>query len=364
MIAPEGVVEDYVRTKDGGFSSIRMNGFGDLRKAIRIIKDGSRENISSNLGDRHKVRSFYNNILNPMSDRGDVTIDTHAVAAGLLQPLGGSAPEVSHNLGTMGDTSAITGVMGSYGILADAYREAAAEVGILPREMQSITWEAVRGLFANFKNPKNVKRVKDIWKKYDKGTISLDEARGEINAIAGVLTAQPGSEDLDQMVQVAIQDDVVQALLKTGHPVTQESYLALAHPEDDPTMFEWSPACPRSSTCCHQQRVLDNPVGQAVREVLSPNRQYAPNTLISGSRPATPTEVEQQIAIVERLLSEGNPIEIGKEGGAFENGIRSLEALKRIAKAMGIAIMMGKNMADMAKMQNKARQPQSASIAA
>ena len=129
-------------------------------KAIRIIKDGSRENISSNLGDRHKVRSFYNNILNPMSDRGDVTIDTHAVAAGLLQPLGGSAPEVSHNLGTMGDTSAITGVMGSYGILADAYREAAAEVGILPREMQSITWEAVRGLFANFKNPKNVKRAR------------------------------------------------------------------------------------------------------------------------------------------------------------------------------------------------------------
>ena len=54
----------------------------------------------------------------------------------------------------------------------------------------------------------------------------------------GVLTAQPGSEDLDQMVQVAIQDDVVQALLKTGNPVTQESYLALAHPEDDPTMPE------------------------------------------------------------------------------------------------------------------------------
>ena len=39
----------------------------------------------------------------------------------------------------------------------------------------------------------------------------------------GVLTEQLGSEDLDQMVQVAIQDEVVQALLKTGHPVTQES---------------------------------------------------------------------------------------------------------------------------------------------
>ena len=71
----------------------------------------------------------------------------------------------------------------------------------------------------------------------------------------GVLTAQLGSEDLDQMVQAAIQDDVVQALLKTGHPVTQESYLALAHPEDDPTMPEVVAGLPAFfSTICHQQR--------------------------------------------------------------------------------------------------------------
>ena len=354
VIAPEGVVEDYVTNKDGSFSSIRMNGFGDLAKAIRMIKDGSRENISGNLGDRHKVRSFYNNILNPMSDRGDVTIDTHAVAAGLLQPLGGSAPEVSHNLGTMGDTSAITGVMGSYGILADAYREAAAEVGILPREMQSITWEAVRGLFANFKNPKNVKRVKDIWKKYDKGTISLDEARGEINAIAGGINRAAWERGSGPDGS-------------GGDPGRRGSSTAENRSSGDAgVLSRFSPSGGRSDDARGGRRparvlppaatsrgVLDNPVGQAVREVLSPNRQYAPNTLISGSRPATPTEVEQQIAIVERLLSEGNPIEVGKEGGAFENGIRSLEALKRIAKAMGIAIMMGKNMADMAKMQNK-----------
>ena len=203
---------------------------------------------SRNLGDRHKVRSFYNNILNPMSDRGDVTIDTHAVAAGLLQPLGGSAPEVSHNLGTAGDTSSITGVMGSYGILADAYREAAAEVGILPREMQSITWEAVRGLFANFKNPKNVKRVKDIWKKYDKGAISLDEARGEINAIAGGINRAawergPGPDGTG--------GDPGRRGTSTAENRSSgdaESYLALAHPEDEPTMPRWSPGYPRSST--------------------------------------------------------------------------------------------------------------------
>ena len=55
--------------------------------------------------------------------------------------------------------------------------------------------------------------------------------------------------------------------------------------------------------------VLDTPVGQALREILGPDRQYAPNTLISEK--GYPTEVEQQLKIVEGL-SEGNPIEIGK----------------------------------------------------
>jgi hypothetical protein len=34
------------------------------------------------MGERHKVRNFYNNIYDPNSPYGDVTIDTHAVAAG------------------------------------------------------------------------------------------------------------------------------------------------------------------------------------------------------------------------------------------------------------------------------------------
>ena len=53
----------------------------------------------------------------------------------------------------------------------------------------------------------------------------------------GVLTARqgrgPGPDGTG-----GDQNDVVQSLLKTGNPVTQESYLALAHPEDEPTMPE------------------------------------------------------------------------------------------------------------------------------
>ena len=37
------------------------------------------------MGAMHKVRNFYNNILLPDSPNGHVTIDTHAVAAGLIK---------------------------------------------------------------------------------------------------------------------------------------------------------------------------------------------------------------------------------------------------------------------------------------
>jgi len=72
-------------------------------------------------------------------------------------------------------------------LYAEAYRQAAKERGVLPREMQSITWEAVRGLFpAGYKGQaSNVQYVDNIWSRYKSGELSLEEARDAVIEHAG-----------------------------------------------------------------------------------------------------------------------------------------------------------------------------------
>jgi hypothetical protein len=167
--------------------------FANINKYVSYHIKNTRENISWNLGGEHKVRNFYNNILVPNSRHGDITADTHAVAAALYRPLSGQSTEVAHNFANStgpgipaAGGSALTGVQGTYPLYAEAYRRAAKARGILPREMQSITWEAVRGLFPDtFKTAKNSKAVDAIWNQYKAGKIPQSEARRQVDEIAG-----------------------------------------------------------------------------------------------------------------------------------------------------------------------------------
>lgn len=166
VIAPEGEMMGVSTKADG---TPQKNGWGsasEIMKAVRVLKDGSLESISENLGDQHKVRNFYNNIIAPNSRFGDATIDTHAVAAAHLMPMGASATAVSHNFGSGVPNSGPLGISGVYHLYLDAYRQAAAERGILPRQMQSIVWEAVRQLYpAESRRDKNVlAKAKATWK--------------------------------------------------------------------------------------------------------------------------------------------------------------------------------------------------------
>jgi hypothetical protein len=201
IITPEGDKGAIATTAKGKASNVAWGSFTEIGKAANAIEDGTKENIDTLLGDKHKIRNFYNNIISPNSKDGSVTIDTHAVAAALMRALAGKSVEVHHNFGTSvkGMThrtrnSSITGVQGMYAIYADAYREAAKLRGVLPREMQSITWETVRGLYkARFKGQKkNVQAIDDTWRLYSDGKITANEARKRVLDFA-----DPGAEGIN-----------------------------------------------------------------------------------------------------------------------------------------------------------------------
>jgi len=187
LVTPEGEKGDFVRSNSGNEAKVAWGDFGSIAKAVGIANDPSREVISNSLGLQHKVRNFFNNIAYPDSDKGDVTIDTHAVAAALLSPLSGSSTEVLHNFGGGGAAgSSLTGISGTYPIYADAYRDAAKKLGLLPRELQSITWEAVRGLFPDtFKTSENATKIANIWKRHAAGELSVADAQAQIAELSG-----------------------------------------------------------------------------------------------------------------------------------------------------------------------------------
>ena len=187
VVTPEGDFGGPSLKMDGQPATNGWGSTGEIVKAVSIIEDGSIQNISDRLGSEHKVRNFYNNIVAPNSPYGDATMDTHAVAAALLMPLGSSATQVSDNFGSgkAGKTSKSgQTVSGTYYVYLDAYRRAAKEVGLQPRQMQSITWEAIRQVYLpQDRKPEFVKQRTKEWNQYKDEKEARQQIIGEtINA--------------------------------------------------------------------------------------------------------------------------------------------------------------------------------------
>jgi phage-related protein (TIGR01555 family) len=199
-LSPDGRKLDTYRNKDGKATSAVWQTRDIGANAVRALESGGdRAKLSAAMGGEHKVRSFYNNILDPASDNGDVTMDTHAVGAALLRALGGTDVPVAHSLGTepkngnkpadwvAAKGSSISGASGTYGLWADAYRELAAELDppIPPRVLQSITWEAKRRLFDEDMAKDIPDKVEAVWHSYHDGHISLSDAQQQVLTLAG-----------------------------------------------------------------------------------------------------------------------------------------------------------------------------------
>lgn len=187
VLTPEGGVGGLASVPGGQGKPAKAFFFNpqSIADALSVIVDGSVDNIYDKIGTQFKVRDFYNNLYDPSNARA-ATIDTHAVGADTLTIQSSNSQPVQDNFGAVGNKT--SGQNGTYPLHFEAYRRAAERVGLSPREIQSITWEAVRVLFEP--NRKRVLRsvVDDIWKKFDAGKISADEARQKIFDAAGGLS--------------------------------------------------------------------------------------------------------------------------------------------------------------------------------
>ena len=186
ILTPEGGSFKTATTNAGAPSKNAWKTYVAMAKAISILLDGRAENTFYQIGGEHKVRNFYNNIFAPNSPMGFTTIDTHAVAAANMQPFSGNDDPVVKAFGSAGSaSSAKTGLRGTYAIYLEAYRRSAEKLGILPREMQSITWEAVRGLFEGLQKTKLKPITAAIWDRVKSGEITQEQALEEILVVAG-----------------------------------------------------------------------------------------------------------------------------------------------------------------------------------
>ena len=193
-VTPDGQFGELMRNENGKVLKIAWGGYNTIEKSIAVmngrlaLKTGKvltneADVINSALGGQHKVRSFYNNIVDPANTSGHVTMDTHAIAALLWMPLSGASLEVLQNFGQGGTMNDGTlGIKGLYAANAEAYRRAAVAFSLLPREVQSITWEAVRLLFpAKWKSNKtNVAKVRAVWDQYRRHELTIDQARNAV----------------------------------------------------------------------------------------------------------------------------------------------------------------------------------------
>lgn len=184
---PLGKSIGFATNKNGARTKIAWTRFDDIEKAVKAIEANDMDEISASLGQGHKVRNFYNNIVDPWNKGNFVTVDTHAVAGGLARPLSNKSLAVRQNFGGLIGASPLSGMSGTYGIYHEAMEQAARARGYLnANQMQSVIWEAARNLFdGQAKGSAAQARAQDIWRSFAKGKHSREEAIRRIMDLAG-----------------------------------------------------------------------------------------------------------------------------------------------------------------------------------
>jgi len=183
-ISPEGEFGPFVSKKNGRPSDIAWGGFDSIAKAVRILEGGDKpEHLSPHLGEEHKVRSFYNNILQPNApkDISDVTVDTHAIGSALGRyNITSSTPDLQQFMGGAGSVQ--TGQSGLYPVIADVTKKVASKFGMIPNAVQSVTWDEKRSADIS---DRQGKRIQAQWEKFRAGKQSDSDTMAKVNMILG-----------------------------------------------------------------------------------------------------------------------------------------------------------------------------------
>ena len=247
-----------------------------IADALSVIVDGSVDNVYDKIGTQFKVRDFYNNLYDPSNAKA-ATIDTHAVGADTLTIQSSNSQPVQDNFGAVGNKT--SGQNGTYPLHFEAYRRAAERVGLSPREMQSITWEAVRVLFEPNRKKALRSVIEDIWKEFDAGKITVDEARQKIFDTAGGLSKlswqdTPFNDRITETYDrsgVTLYDDVRQP-----EPEPVLTMEAAPDPNNAEAVAQWNELSPADKLAVTQEIVpwvLDRVAEQTQTHIGEPELQ-------------------------------------------------------------------------------------------
>lgn len=128
----------------------------NMAKAVSVLRDPSESTIDAAIGNQNKVRSFYQNMRDPRDKEfADVTVDTHhfGIANGLPWTTDSVFVKSGGKNVTQSPDNAQFGALGTYPIVVEATRQAAARINekygtnFTPNQIQSIVWEHHKAFF-------------------------------------------------------------------------------------------------------------------------------------------------------------------------------------------------------------------------
>jgi hypothetical protein len=151
LISAEKVIDAYLGRKTASLANLKDETGAGLREnveiALKILDTHADPDVMSGL----KRKSFWNNLMDPQGNDFDVTIDGWMASA--IWRMGGTfsdgTPVDEKALAWIDHTTKRDGVQvidgAGYIILADAVRDVARDLNLLPHEVQAIYWVAVGG---------------------------------------------------------------------------------------------------------------------------------------------------------------------------------------------------------------------------